>query len=125
MKYLYLNKDNVIIDIVDEVRPVFKNRNGLTVLCNIDNAQGYIGSNNETIYPRIGSQFISTYYDIAIMASVDTVPNSVEPLKYKYIAGEFVENTDPYPDTNVTLTTGQEQLNATVEYVAAMANIEI
>ena len=45
--YLYLNRDGVIIDIVEEHKPVKKNRNGITVFCGNDDAEGYIGSDDQ------------------------------------------------------------------------------
>lgn len=111
MKFLLLNKDNVIIDIVDTVKPVMKNRNGITVLCKADEAQGYIGSDDNTIYAKFGSQFQPTYYDIANSYAVDEVPKLVVPLMFKYgLENEgdteltFFLNEDPYPETNTNLT---------------------
>lgn len=107
-----LNKDNVIIDIVDEAIPVMKNKNGITVLCDDDEAQGYIGSDNATIYAKFGLQFQPTYYDIAKLYAVDEVPKLVVPLMFKYgyeteDATEFTffMNEDKYPETNTNLTT--------------------
>ena len=107
-----LNNNNVIIDIVDKVCPVMKNRNGITVLCKGDEAQGYIGSDGETIYAKFGSQFQPTYYDIAKLYAVDEVPKLVVPLMFKYgleteDATEFTffMNEDKYPETNTNLTT--------------------
>lgn len=112
MKHLMLNKDNVIIDIVDTVKPVTKNRNGITVLCKADEAQGYIGSDNDTIYAKIGSQFQPTYYDIAKIIAVAEVPRLVSPLMFKYgfenaetAEMTFYMNEDSYPETNKNLTT--------------------
>ena len=111
MKYLMLNNSNVIIDIVDTVKPVMKNRNGITVLCKADEAQGYIGSDNDTIYAKFGSQFQPTYYDIAKIYAVDSIPKLVVPLMFKYgfeNEGDteltFFMNEDPYPETNTKLT---------------------
>ena len=111
MKHLLLNKDNVIIDIVDTVKPVMKNKNGITVLCKADEAQGYIGSDNDTIYAKIGSQFQPTYYDIAKAVSVGEIPALVVPLMFKYgfenaeaTEMTFYMNEDPYPETNTNLT---------------------
>ena len=68
---IMLNKSDVIIDIVETVKPVKINKNGITILCGADEAQGYIGSDNETIYSRMGYQFNPTFYDIAKMYMVD------------------------------------------------------
>ena len=112
MKHLMLNKDNVIIDIVDKIKPVMKNRNGITVLCKGNEAQGYIGSDDTTIYAKRGTQFQPSYYDIAECYEVDEVPKLVVPLMFKYgleteDATEFTffMNEDKYPETNTNLTT--------------------
>lgn len=112
MKFVMLNNNNVIIDIVDTMKPVMKNRNGITVLCSADKAQGYIGSDNETIYAKFGSQFQPSYYDIAKSYVVDEVPKLVVPLMFKYgkqneedTELSFYMNDEPYPETNTKLTT--------------------
>jgi len=111
MKHLLLNKDNVIIDIVDTVKPVMKNRNGITVLCKADESQGYIGSDNNTIYAKMGSQFQPSYYDVAHIYAVESVPALVTPLMFKYgfensedTEMSFFMNEEPYPETNTNLT---------------------
>ena len=50
---LYLNINNIIIDIVEDCKPVMKNSNGIIIPCYVDKAQGYMG-NNEQIYAKIG-----------------------------------------------------------------------
>ncbi len=106
-KVVMLNKDNAVVDIVDTVKPVKKTNNGVTILCNPEDAQGYIGSDNETIYAKIGQQFQPTYYDIAkmYMISDESIPTVVAPLAYKYDPESgFTVNMDSYPDTNQGLT---------------------
>lgn len=105
-KCVLLNKDNVVIDLVDTVKPVKKNEEHLVVLCEPEEAQGYIGSDNETVYACLGSQFQQTFYDIASLVWVEDVPAAVRPLMWKYDAENgFYMNEDPYPDTNAGLTT--------------------
>lgn len=111
MKHLLLNKNGVIIDIVDAVKSVMKNKNGITILCKADEAQGYIGSDNDTIYAKIGSQFQPSYYDIAQIYAVEEIPQLVVPLMFKYgfeNAGDtemsFFMNDEQYPETNANLT---------------------
>lgn len=105
-KIVMVNKDGAVVDIVDEVKPVRKGGNGVTILCDASQAQGYIGSDNETIYAKIGSQFQPSYYDIAGLYMVDgDIPKIVKPLVYKYSPENgFYINEDSYPDTNVGLT---------------------
>ena len=105
-KYVMLNKDNAVVDIVDTIKPVKKAANGVTILCPAEEAQGYVGSDNETIYARIGMQFQPTYYDIAKMYLVaEDIPAVVAPLAYKYDPEHgFSINQDEYPETNKALT---------------------
>lgn len=106
-KIVMVNKDGAVVDIVDELKPVRKGGNGVTILCDASQAQGYIGSDNETIYAKIGTQFQPTYYDIARMYMVDEseIKKPVKPLVYKYSPEDgFYLNEDEYPDTNTGLT---------------------
>ena len=112
-KIVMLNKDNAVIDVVENVKPVCKSRSGITILCSNDEAQGYIGSDEETIYAKYGMQFQPTYYDIAKMYTVneDDIPSIVRPLVYKYSPEKgFFLNEDSYPDTNKGLTTKTNDL---------------
>lgn len=126
LKTMLLNKDNVIIDIVENCKPVKKNLNGLTVLCDEREAQGYIGS-DETIYAKVGSQFISAYTDIlsTVMIDEDEIPNEVEPLKYIYVQGKFEKNENPYPLNNMSLTIDTAKNSADIEYIAIMSEIDL
>lgn len=126
-KFLLLNKNNVIIDIVDQIKYVAKNCNGLVILCRRSEAQGYIGSDNETIYPRQGSQFIPSYVDIANEVAVAEVAEDIVPLRYKYDfeTAKIVPNREPYPADNITLTQAVSQTTANLEYLAMMSDIEI
>lgn len=123
-KYLYLNSENVIIDIVDIPKYVRRNSNDLTILCSPDQAQGLIGSDNETIYAKMGSQFIPSYSDIASIIPME-VSDEIVPLKYKYKDGEIVKNTDPYPETNIALTTKTEKNASDIDYLAMMTDVEL
>ena len=104
-KVVMLNKEGVLIDIVDHVRPVKKSRKGVTILCAPEEAEGYVGSDNDTVYARVGMQFQPTFYDIARLYQVEEVPAIIEPLAYKYNPEDgFTVNEDTYPDTNLGLT---------------------
>ncbi len=103
-KFVMLNKDAVVIDIVDVVKPVRKAANGNTILCDPEICEGYIGSDNNTVYAKMGMQFQPSFYDIAQMYMVDDVPALVTPLTHKYDPEEgFTLNEDVYPDTNLGL----------------------
>lgn len=108
-----LNKEDAVVDIVETEKPVRKANNGVVILCEPKDAQGWIGSDNETIYAKMGSQFQPTYYDIAKMYIVDEndIPKTVKPLLYKYNPDDgFYLNEDNYPDTNISLTTKASDL---------------
>lgn len=123
-KYLYLNINNVIIDIVDIPKYVRRNSNNLTILCSADQAQGFIGSDNETVYAKIGVQLIPSYSDIALVVSAD-VSEDVIPLKCKYEDGKIVKNTDAYPETNIALTTKTEKNASDIDYLAMMTDVQL
>lgn len=126
-KYLYLNKDNVIIDIVDMPKYVRRNKNDLTILCDSGQAQGLIGADNETIYAKMGAQLIPSYSDIAMVVPVvyDETEEEIVPLKYRYEEGKIMKNTDAYPETNLELTTKSEKNAADIEYLAMMTDVEL
>lgn len=126
-KFLLLNKDNVIIDIVDQIKYVMINVNKLTVLCRQHEAQGYIGSDNHTIYAKAGTQFKPSYDDIAKECAVESIPEGVVPLQYKFDfeTDKIVENKEPYPADNTTLTLAAAQTAANLEYIAMMTDVAL
>lgn len=124
--FLLLNKSNVIIDIVENVRYVYKNSNGLTILCFEDKAEGYIGSDNDTIYAKIGMQFQPSFTDIASTAFVDKIPDGVIARSWKYVDNKFVKNEDIHPleynsERQAILTND----TSNITYLAMMANISL
>lgn len=124
--FLLLNKSNVIIDIVENVRCVYKNSNGLTILCFEDKAEGYIGSDNDTIYAKIGMQFQPSFTDIASTAFVDKIPDGVIARSWKYVDNKFVKNEDIHPieynsERQAILTND----TSNITYLAMMANISL
>ena len=119
--FLMLNKDNVVIDVVETVKPVRKNSIGVTILCGGDQAQGYIGRDNETVYNKIGYAF-PAYTDIANIVQYD---GEVEPIVCKYIDGEVVENTDQLHLSILALTETAAKNTADLEYVAMMTGVDI
>jgi len=120
-KIVMLNKDSVVIDIVDMVKPVKKSRRGITILCAPEEAEGYVGSDNNTVYAKMGAQFQPTYYDIASLYTVEEIPEQITPLAYKYNPEDgFVLNEDPYPETNLRLT---QQMAAKVSE-ESLGNVE-
>jgi len=122
--FIYLNTQQVIIDIVENFKPIKKNRNNIFIPCDFNDAQAIVGS-NDAIYAKAGINIVPSFSDIFSVVSVDNVPENVEPLKWKYVDGEFVENTDPYPYDNITLTNTTEKNTADIEYIAIMSDIDI
>lgn len=121
MKYLYLNINNIIIDIVDDVRPVMMNKNNIIVECYPDKAQAYMG-NNEKIYPKMGINLIPTFEDIKEYVAVEEVPEGVVPRAFKYEDGEFVQAED-YELTGLELTNSSIQQRADIDYIMIMEDL--
>jgi hypothetical protein len=70
-----------------------------------------VGSDNNTVYAKMGMQFQPTYYDIASLCTVEDVPALITPLNYKYNPEDgFILNEDSYPDTNLGLTQKSKDL---------------
>jgi hypothetical protein len=121
--YLYLNINNIIIDIVDDVKPVMKNTNGIIIPCYIDKAQGYMG-NNEKIYAKVGVNFVQQFEDIMSVVGVEEVPEYVVPRVYKYENGEFVE-ADNYELSTSALTSASIQERANIDYIAMETGVDL
>lgn len=112
--YMLLNVSNVIIDIVDNVRYVKKNSNGISQLCYPYEAEGIIASDNNSVYLMSGKQITPSFYDVYSSIQVDSIDSGVTALKYKYVDGKFVANTDSYPDTNLNLTKTTKETSESV-----------
>ena len=121
--YLYLNINNIIIDIVDDVKPVMKNSNGIIIPCYVDKAQGYMGT-NEQIYAKIGVNFIPSFTDIKEFVNVEEVPDYVVPRVFKYENGEFVE-AESYELSGSELTNSSLQQRADIDYIAMETGVDI
>lgn len=119
--YLYLNIDNVIIDIVIDVVPVMTNKNNIIVPCYEDKAQGYIG-NNGIIYAKVGNNFPQKFEDIMNVVGVDEVPEYVKPRIFKYEDGQFTEAED-YELSSQELTSESVQQRADIDYIMIMEDL--
>ena len=120
--YLYLNINNIIIDIVDDVKPVMKNVNGIIIPCYIDKAQGYMG-NNEKIYAKVGQNFVQQFEDIMSVIGVEEVPEYVKPRIFKYEDGQFTEAED-YELPNKELTSESAKQRADIDYIMIMEDLQ-
>ena len=121
--YLYLNINNIIIDIVDDVKPVLKNSNGIIIPCYIDKAQGYMG-NNEKIYAKVGVNFVQQFEDIMSVVGIEEVPSYVTPRVFKYENGEFSE-AENYELPNNELTNSTLQQRADIDYIAMETGVDL
>ena len=121
--YLYLNINNIIIDIVDDVKPVMKNKNDIIVSCYIDKAQGYMG-NNEKIYAKVGMNFVQQFEDIMSVVGVEEIPEYVKPRVFKYEDGEFSE-AENYELPNNELTNSTLQQRADIDYIAMETGVDL
>ena len=119
--YLYLNINNIIIDIVDDVKPVMKNSNGIIIPCYIDKAQGFMG-NNEKIYAKVGVNFVQQFEDIMSVVGVEEVPEYVKPRIFKYEDGQFTEAED-YELSSQELTSESAKQRADIDYIMIMEDL--
>ena len=120
---LYLNINNIIIDIVEDCKPVMKNSNGIIIPCYVDKAQGYMGT-NEQIYAKIGVNFIPSFTDIKEFVNVEEVPDYVVPRVFKYETGEFAE-AESYELSGSELTNSSLQQRADLDYLAMETGVEL
>ena len=121
--YLYLNINNIIIDIVEDCKPIMKNSNGYIVPCYVDKAQGYMG-NNEQIYAKVGQNFVNQFEDIMSVVGVEEVPEYVRPRVFKYENGEFSE-AENYELPNNELTNSTLQQRADIDYIAMETGVDL
>lgn len=77
--YLILDISNLIIEIAKEIRYVKTQKNGVAVLCGIEDAETIYAQDSDTHYP------VSAYH----VAEVESTPNTVIPRYWYYINGEF------------------------------------
>ena len=121
--YLYLNINNIIIDIVEDCKPVMKNSNGIIIPCYVDKAQGYMGT-NEQIYAKIGVNFIPSFTDIKEFVNVEEVPDYVVPRVFKYENGEFVE-AESYELSGSDLTVSTIEQRADIDFIAMETGVDL
>ncbi len=121
--YLYLNINQVILDIVEDVKPLLKNKNGIIIPCYPDKAEGYMGT-NEKIYAKAGYNFVPTFEDVFSYVAVSEIPEYVQPRFYKYVNGEFVQ-ADKFELSPEQLTQSSEQQRADIDYIAMETGVDL
>jgi hypothetical protein len=120
--YLYINTEQVIVDIVEDFKPIKRNKNNIFIVCDMEKAQAFIGS-NDIIYPKIGVNIVPSFYDVISVVNVDNIPEDVQVLKWKYVDGEFVRNSEPYPLNNLPLTIGVSENDSAICDVAELSDV--
>lgn len=121
--YLYLNINDIIIDIVEDVKPVRRNVNNIIIPCYPDKAQGYMGT-DEKIYAKMGENFIPQFDDIKTFIGVDEIPEYVVPRAWKYQDGEFIM-AENYELSISQLTDSSEQQRADIDFIAMETGVEL
>ena len=121
--YLYLNINNIIIDIVNDCKPIIKNINDIIIPCYPDKAMGYMGT-NEQIYAKVGVNFIPSFTDIQSVIAVEEIPEYVIPRLFKYENEEFLE-AENYELSGSDLTHSTMQQRADIDYIAMETGVEL
>ncbi len=87
MKYLLLNRKNVVVDILDNIRYTkLQSSHGIVIACEEREATGVIGSDANTLYTLIRADLNNAENAVNVLA-LEEVPSTV-------IAGKTVLNTE-------------------------------
>lgn len=79
MKYILLNRENVVIDILDEVRYIkLQSSNGIIVACEENEGTGVIGSDANTHYVLIKADMNNDPDAVRVM-EFEEIPSNVRP----------------------------------------------
>ena len=79
MKYILLNRKNIVVDILDEVRYIkLQSSNGIVVACEEHEGTGVIGSDCDTHYTLIKADMNSDPNAVRVMA-FEEIPSDVRP----------------------------------------------
>ena len=82
MKYVLINRDNVVIDILDEVRYIKLQSNGYVVACPESEGTGVIGSDCDTHYQLIRTDTTSSPNAVRVIER-EEIPSELTPGLYK------------------------------------------
>lgn len=86
MKYVLLNRENVVVDILDYVRYVkLQSSNGFIVGCEEKEATGVIGSDCNTHYTLVKADTLNSI-DAVVVKEMERIPSYVKVGLYKYDA---------------------------------------
>lgn len=91
MKYILINRENVVVDILDDLRYIKLQSNGFVVACEENEGTGVIGSDCDTHYVLVRSDTASSVNAVRII-ELEEIPSELAPGLYKFDAetGEFV-----------------------------------
>ena len=90
MKYVLLNRENVVVDILDEVRYIkLQSLKGNVVACKEDEGTGVIGSDCNTHWVLIKADTLNSVDAVRVM-EIEEIPSGVVVNLYKYNAEEQV-----------------------------------
>ena len=82
MKYILINRSNVVVDILDEVRYIKLQSNGYVVTCPESEGTGVIGSDCDTHYTLIKADTISSPNAVRVVER-EEIPSELTPGLYK------------------------------------------
>lgn len=83
MKYLLLNRNNILVDILDEVRYIkLQSASGISIGCAETEGTGVVGSDCDTHYTLIKADIASSP-DAVRVIEVETLPENIEVGLYK------------------------------------------
>lgn len=116
MKYVLLNRKNVVVDILDEIRYIkLQSSNGIVVACGENEGTGVIGSDCDTHYILIKADTNSNPNAVRVM-ELEEIPSDVRPnLAYLNTeTGELVCNLE-----DAKLMKQEENKKLFAEYLAS------
>lgn len=88
MKYVLLNRDNVVVDILSQLRYIkLQPSNNYVIGCEEEEGTGVIGSDDNTHYPLIKTDMTSNHNAVSVMA-IEEIPSDVIANFSKYDAVE-------------------------------------
>ncbi len=81
--YILVNRDNIVVDILSEVRYIkLQSSNGITVACEEDEGTGVIGSDCDTHYVLIKADTVSSPNAVRVV-EMDEIPSNAKPNLWK------------------------------------------
>lgn len=114
--YILLNRKNIVVDILSEVRYIkLQSSNGIVIACEEREGTGVIGSDCDTHYTLIKADTTSSPNAVRVM-EVEEIPSTVTPGFYRYDneSGEFVYDLDEIKQAKQ-----EENKRLFAEYLAA------